>query len=177
MRGWPILVAALSLLVGCGDETSPAGPGGGGQAGSGGVGGQGGFTVPTYGPRWDGCQPGEADLEGSCVPAGIPEEACGPHFEPDGDGSCEPVLPTEDCPEGELAIPGQTTCAPVAPCGSGTWAGIPTEASTQYVDQSYSGTSTGTASQPWTTIGAAVAAAAPNAIVAITRRMAPIQAW
>ncbi|MBW2453307.1 MAG: hypothetical protein JRI68_02300, partial [Deltaproteobacteria bacterium] len=167
MRGRPILVAALFLLIGCGDETSPTTPGGGGEAGSGGEGGGGAFTPPTYGPLWDGCQPGEADLEGSCVAAGIPAEACGPYFEPDGDGSCEPILPPEDCPEGELAIPGQTTCAPVAPCASGTWAGIPTESTTQYVDQSYSGTSTGTASQPWTTIGAAMAAAVPNAIVAI----------
>ena len=101
------------------------------------------------------------------MPAGIPPEACGPYFAADGEGSCDPVLPAGDCPVGQLAVVGEAACQPVAPCGPGVWAGIPTEPSTQYVDQSHQGPSTGSQSQPWTTIAEAVAAAAPNAIVAI----------
>jgi hypothetical protein len=67
-----------------------------------------------------------------------------------------------------MAVPGETVCREVAPCGSGTWGDIVVEPDSQHVQRSYSGMdSDGSALKPWTTIQAAVNAAAPGAIVAI----------
>jgi hypothetical protein len=111
----------------------------------------------------------------------------------DGNGGCTPILPANDCGEGELAVPGDTACyavgaagdAPTCPsgqlavpgesachaladCGSGPWGNVPVDATTQYVDSSYAGGgSDGSAGRPWTTIGDAVSAAAPGAVVAV----------
>jgi hypothetical protein len=67
-----------------------------------------------------------------------------------------------------MAVPGETRCRAVAPCAPGTFGDIPVEATNEYVDASYPGTdSDGSAAKPWTTIDDGIAAAAPNAIVAI----------
>src|SRR5262249_31135691 len=69
---------------------------------------------------------------------------------------------------GTMAVPGEVECHDVAPCGEGRWGAIPVDATTQYVDAAYQGgASDGSESKPWTTIQAAVDAAAPGAIVAI----------
>lgn len=116
------------------------------------------------------CPPGQLALEdGRCQPAGIPPDACGEGFEADDRGGCVARIPEEACPEGEMAVPGGAgICQPVAPCGEGTWGDIPREASTQFVDQAYSGSdSDGTAERPWTTIQQAIDAAEEGAIVAV----------
>jgi len=131
--------------------------------------------------------------DGSCIRPGVPPGGCSPGFTYDGNGGCDPILPAMDCGEGEMAVPGDTECHAVgaagepptcpsgqvalpgetachdlADCGSGTWGNIPVDATTQYVDASYTGgASDGTAAKPWTTIGAAVTAAASGAIVAV----------
>jgi hypothetical protein len=67
-----------------------------------------------------------------------------------------------------MAVPGETACRPVAPCGDGTYGDIPTDGTTQHVDGSYpNNDSDGSVDKPWTTIQAAVDAAASGAIVAI----------
>jgi hypothetical protein len=130
---------------------------------------------------------------GSCIAPGVPPDGCSSGFTYDGNGGCTPILPATDCGEGEMAVPGETECHAVgaagepptcpagqlaipgesachdlADCGSGTWGAIPVDATTQYVDASYAGgASDGSAGKPWTSIGAAVNAAAPGAIVAV----------
>ena len=165
------LLLALTLVAGCGGEesgqghASEAGSGGGGDGG-----GDGGAPRPPeagYVPL--ACAPGELELEGGvCQPAGIPENGCGVGAEPSGDGSCVPVLPASPCPNGEMAIPGETICAPLSTCGSGTWGDIPVEPGSHYVDGAYpGGDSDGSAAKPWTTIQDAIAAAAPDTLIAI----------
>jgi hypothetical protein len=118
------------------------------------------------------------EADGSCRPAGMIADDCAEGFEfvpfdeqiegasMEG-GSCEPILPTEPCPDGLMAVPGDTACHPVMDCGAGKWGDIVADATTQFVDQSYAGVSDGTAAAPWTSIGQAVTAAAPDALVAI----------
>jgi len=127
------------------------------------------------------------------MPPGVPPGGCDEGFTYDGNGGCDPILPATDCGEGEMAVPGDTgcyavgaagdppTCPPgqvalpgetachaLADCGAAPWGNIPVEATTEYVDQSYEGgASDGTAARPWTTIGAAVTAAIPGAIIAV----------
>jgi hypothetical protein len=66
-----------------------------------------------------------------------------------------------------MAVPGETTCRPVAPCGPAKYDGIPVDATTQFVDASFIGTSDGSESAPWTTIGDGIANAAFGGIVAV----------
>lgn len=100
--------------------------------------------------------------------AGIPAERCGEGFEPDGEKGCVALLPQDVCPEGLFAVPGETACRSPASCEAGAWGGAPVGAATQYVDVDYGGgASDGTENAPWTSIGDAVANAAPNAVVAI----------
>jgi hypothetical protein len=117
---------------------------------------------PDMGP----CAAGETlGDDGACRPAGIP--TCGSGFEPDGDGGCNAILPAS-CADGHMAIPGDTRCRPVVPCAEGPWGDAPVDPGTQYVDASYPGSdSDGSAAKPWKTIQAAIAAAAPNGLVAI----------
>jgi len=147
------------------DETKPS-PGGGG-------GGSGGMAIPTEppvtGPQpWD-CEVGELRLDdGTCLPAGIPDGACGEGFASDGDAGCVAILPDDPCGPGTMAIPGETSCREVAPCGSGPWGTIPVDGTTQHVDASYTGgDGDGTASKPWPTIQEGIDAAASGAIVAV----------
>lgn len=106
--------------------------------------------------------------DGSCTRPGVPVDGCAEGFEHDGEYGCVPVLPAEPCPEGTMATPGDTACHPPMPCGSGKWGDIPRDATTQHVDLGYVGPSDGSERQPWTTIGEAVEAASPGAVVAIT---------
>jgi hypothetical protein len=109
------------------------------------------------------CEPGELELEdGRCLPAGV--DACGAGFVPADDGCAAATLA---CAPGSMALPGQTRCQPVAGCGAGTWGDIPIEDDAQYVDASFVGTSDGSATSPWTSVQAAVDAAADGAMVAI----------
>src|SRR6185503_8222660 len=102
---------AAFVLVGCGGDDPPA------DRPDGGVHPDGGSDA---GPT--GCEPGTMTLEdGSCQPAGIPEDQCGKGFEPTGDGSCRAVLPEAPCAEGQMAIPGETTCREVMACPAGPW--------------------------------------------------------
>lgn len=104
--------------------------------------------------------------DGSCQAAGVPPDACGDGFTADADG-CAPILPAGPCPPGLMALPGDTTCRPVAPCGAGTWGDIPVDPATQYVDAAFGGVGKGTAAEPFSTIGEALAAAQKGAIVAV----------
>ncbi len=107
-------------------------------------------------------------VDGTCLPAGIPPELCGEGFVANGAMGCDPVLPAESCLAGLMAIPGESSCRQVAPCGQGDFGDIPVEANTQHVDTSYLGTdSDGSAARPWSTIAAGVAAAESGAIVAV----------
>ena len=156
-----LLLASL-LVLACGDDPTPASPTSTGGQAAGGAGG----TVDTGG--LGGCAPGTLALgDGSCLPPGMGAEDCGEGFEHDVD-ACRPVLPDEKCPPGSMALPGEQACRPVAPCGSDTWGDIPTDSSTEHVDESYQGgNSNGSAAAPWTTVQQGVNAAAPGAIVAV----------
>jgi hypothetical protein len=105
--------------------------------------------------------------DGSCHPVGTPPDACGVGFLSDGTGGCVAELPPAPCPPGLMAIPGETTCREIMDCGDGTWGDIPVEPNTVYVDQSFVGTSDGTAAAPYSSIGPALTAAPAGAIVAI----------
>lgn len=113
------------------------------------------------------CEPGELETPDGCVPAGVPEDACGVGFVHDGDGGCMPVLPSERCAFGTMAIPGESACRAVGDCGAGSWGDIPVGADTQFVDASFQGTSDGSEAAPWTRINDAHAAADAGAIVAV----------
>jgi hypothetical protein len=113
------------------------------------------------------CKAGElAGDDGVCLPAGVPPDRCAAGFEP-AEGGCNAVLPATKCPPGQIAVPGETVCREVAPCGAGSWGDIPVEPSTVYVDAAFGGAGNGSAAQPFTQIGDAIAAAGPGAIVAI----------
>jgi hypothetical protein len=131
--------------------------------------------------------------DGTCIGPGVPPGGCDPGFTYDGNGGCEPILPPTDCGEGEMAVPGdrqcyavgaagdppscpsgqvalpgETACHELADCGSAPWGNIPVDTTTQYVDASYTGgASDGSAGAPWTTIGDAVTAAMPDAVIAV----------
>ncbi|MEQ9320119.1 MAG: DUF1565 domain-containing protein, partial [Polyangiaceae bacterium] len=154
-------------LLGCGGETKSTGTTGSGGSGGGSETG-GGPLALDVGPRDFPCLPGQLELgDGTCQDAGIPPDHCPAGFEPDGLDGCAPILPSEPCDPGMMALPGETTCRPVAPCGSEPFAGIPVDATTVYVDQSFVGTSDGSASAPYKGLTAGIAAAAPGAIIAI----------
>jgi hypothetical protein len=113
------------------------------------------------------CPPGEWLRDGVCLPAGVPPDGCAEGFTHDGDRGCFPILPAS-CPPGLMAVPGEARCREVAPCAPGRFGDIPVEPSTEHVDASYAGIdSDGSADKPWSSIQAAVNAAAPGAIVAI----------
>jgi hypothetical protein len=115
------------------------------------------------------CEAPELALpDGSCIRPGVPVDGCAEGFTHDGEYGCEPVLPTAPCEPGRMAVPGDTACRPVMECGQGQWGDLPVDVTTQHVDASYTGaTSDGSAAAPWKTIGEAMAAAAPGALVAV----------
>jgi len=108
-------------------------------------------------------------VDGSCVVVGVPPDRCAIGFEPDGVGGCNAVLPAAACPPGTMAIPGETACREVAPCGEDPFPELPSDAlsTAQYVDAAATAPGNGTAAEPWQTIGEAVSAAAPDALIAV----------
>jgi len=142
------MVIAVAFLSGCGSEPSPAAK----------------HTPPTAG-----CRAGEMPRDGGgCIAAGVPADKCGEGFTPDDADGCAAVLPGAPCGPGQMATPSEDACRDVAPCGAGTWGDIPVEASTQYVDASYTGgNADGTPERPWVTIQQGVDAASSGAIVAV----------
>src|SRR5215471_20099119 len=88
-------------------------------------------------PDAGGCAPGEATLkDGTCVPAGVPANACAAGFVADGKAGCRAVLPPSPCDKGQMAVPGETACHDVDDCGTGTYGTIPIGAKSQLVDAS-----------------------------------------
>jgi hypothetical protein len=106
--------------------------------------------------------------DGSCVRPGVPLDGCANGFVHDGQFGCEPVLPVDTCARGLMAVPGEAACRPVMDCGSGKWGMLPVDATTVYVDASYSGgDGDGSEAKPWPSIAEAVAAAPSDALVAV----------
>lgn len=175
--GRSALALALAALGGCSDDAPPAAtpaPDAGATVGCkagerAGDGGGGAACIAAGLPADAPCEPGNLQRDdGSCAPAGVPPDGCAAGFEHDGDRGCEPILPAAKCPAGSMAVPGESTCHEPSACGAAVWGDIPVDATTQYVDAAYSGGgSDGSAAKPWTTIGDAIAAAAPGAIVAV----------
>ncbi len=118
-------------------------------------------------PDPDGCAEDELSLGGSCFRPGIAEDACAAGFEW-ADSACHAILP-DSCPPATMARIGELGCVEVGTgCGEGTWGAIVVEPTTVYADATASAAGAdGSAAQPFVTIGEAVAAAAPGAIVAI----------
>jgi hypothetical protein len=160
----------MLLVCGCGSDETVIGTGAGGG-------------VPDEPP----CPAGDLErADGSCQPPGIPPGGCAEGFVEGGDG-CEPILPPGKCPAGFMAVPGDAECHEPMPCGEGTWGDIPTDpGTTEHVDPEYAGgDADGSAARPWPTIGEALGAAAPNAIVAVAAGTyeeevvldAPVRLW
>jgi len=165
-----LIVPAFALSLGCsGESAEPPPDAPTGSCAPGEWPSEDGSCVPAGLPPDMPCPPGEwPRQDGSCVPAGVPPEGCGEGFVHDGDRGCAALLPAEPCPVGFMAVPGEMRCHDVAPCAPGTWGDIPVEPDSEYVDTSYAGMdSDGSALRPWTSIQAAVDAAAPGALVAI----------
>jgi hypothetical protein len=102
-----------------------------------------------------------------CAKAGVPQDACGEGFVPDGARGCEPVLPAGACPSGQMALPGETTCHLVADCGTGTWGSIPLDGTVVFVDASASSGGDGSQNKPFKTITEALRAAPNSATIAV----------
>jgi hypothetical protein len=145
MRRWSC-VALLALSSACGDDT---------------VGG--GETEPSVD-----CEEHEVALpNGDCVRPGVLPDGCADGFVHDGAYGCDAVLPQEPCPAGSMALPGDISCHPVMECGVGTWGDIPRDATTQHVDATFVGVSDGGELAPWNSIGEAIVAAVPGAVIAV----------
>lgn len=142
-------MVAVALLPACGDE--PTGPAADASVDGGA----------------QGCEPGTHDPgDGTCQAAGIGPEACAPGFAAVHAG-CEAILPAEPCAAGTLALPGDTECHEIADCAAAPYGDAPVDEWTQYVDQSFTGTSDGSADRPWTSIQQAISAAIPGAMVVV----------
>ena len=149
------VVAAVVILIGC-DATLEQDVAAGGEGPAGGSGG-----TPLS------CVPPEVALDGECVLSGVPPEACGSGFSPDGRGGCVPQL-VDGCPDAQVALLGETMCHPLVHCGDEQWSNIPVEPGTEYVDPNYLGNdSDGTALRPWTDAQTAVSAALDGDIIAL----------
>lgn len=167
-----MLVLGLVIGAGCGgsDDSGATGAVGGGEPGcAAGERPASDRSCLPAGIQDDGCAAGEVALMGGgCQPAGVPPGDCAAGFVADMLGGCTAVMPAQPCTKGSIATPGDELCRPVAPCAAGTWGDIPVDAATEHVDASYMvGDSDGTSAKPWPTIGAAIAAASPGAIVAV----------
>jgi Right handed beta helix region len=105
--------------------------------------------------------------DGNCIRPGMSPEDCAEGFVHDGAYACEPIVPASPCPPGLMAIPGDESCREVMSCGSGKWGDLPIDADTQHVEAGFAGAPDGSATAPWPTIGEAIDAAAPGALVAV----------
>lgn len=107
-------------------------------------------------------------IEGACETPGVPATQCALGFAHDGDAGCAPILPAARCPAGTLALLGDTECRPIGSCGTGTWGDIPVDATTIYVDASYTGTDAdGTREKPYPRLQYAFDIAPYHALIAI----------
>jgi hypothetical protein len=123
----------------------------------GGVGGGGGVV---------GCPSGQIAEGDSCVPFGVPPQACAVGYLWQ-DGGCIPSLPSEPCAPGTVALPGDAQCHALANCEGDVWAKLPA-GSVTWVDAAYSGGgSDGTSERPFTSIQAAVDVAPAFGVVAV----------
>ncbi len=103
----------------------------------------------------------------ACTVVG-PGSKCASGWKVTKDGWCEPTVPTAACKATEMEVLGKATCQPVKTCGSGTWGGIKTTASTIYVNAAYAGSSSdGTASKPYKTIADAIKDATSGGHIAV----------
>jgi hypothetical protein len=103
----------------------------------------------------------------TCTQVGRPA-ACPAGWARTSGGWCEPTLPASTCSAGTTEVIGKTSCQPLGSCGSGTFGSIKTTSSTIFVDGSYSdGSSDGSESKPYTSIGEALGAAPEGGQVAI----------
>jgi hypothetical protein len=143
-----LAIAAAAIALGCSDEPAVA---------------------PANAPdQAQACAFGELESpDGSCLAPGIPQSACAAGFDADGSAGCVAMLPTQACPSGTMAVPGDDSCRSIASCAAPPWGDIPIDGATQYVDSSFFGASDGSNSAPWPTIQQAVAAATPDAVIAI----------
>jgi parallel beta helix pectate lyase-like protein len=146
MRPRRSLFWALLLIFGCGSEDETTAP-------------------PPPGPLV--CAANEIQTANGCVVVGVPPEACAVGFESDEAGGCTPILPPEPCGPGQMAVPGEMACHDVAPCGAAPWGDIPVDGGTVYVDGAFTGTSTGSPAQPFTSIQDGVDNAPPGGLVAV----------
>lgn len=145
------IVACIVVLAACTDRKESRG---------GGAGGEGGDGTPL-------CIPPEVEHEGACVLTGTPPDACAEGFAAIPGGGCAPILPAEACADGMMATFGEATCRPIIACGDDTWANIPDEPTTEYVDPAYAGNdSDGSRDKPWTDPEDAVSAADDGDIIA-----------
>ncbi len=116
------------------------------------------------------CEAPARVVDGRCLAPGEQDNGCpaGTVLQPDDSCRAAGVAAPPSCPAGLMALPGDEACEPVMECPTGTWGDLALEANTQHVDQSYGGgASDGSAEHPWTTIGEALPAAAPGALVAV----------
>jgi hypothetical protein len=111
------------------------------------------------------CGPGTMAVLGQreCQAVGVDALAgCATGFKSDGRGGCDAILPTMACAAGTMAVPGESACHEVAPCGA-----LPEEPGAVYVDKAFVGTSDGSRARPFVTIGAALAVAKADSLIAI----------
>ncbi|MFC1482343.1 hypothetical protein ACFL51_00905, partial [Myxococcota bacterium] len=120
------------------------------------------------------CPPGTMEVLGltECQPVGVLQ--CGQGFVSDGEGGCDPILPPDPCPDGSREALGTTACQPIGDCGTGTWGGITADATTVFVDSSFTGgVSDGTPAAPFITVGDALATVQQGGRVAIAAGIYP----
>jgi hypothetical protein len=117
-------------------------------------------------PLWDDCEaPDEVPvLGGGCLPVGVERcglgQGCAEGFSGDGTGACTPIRPATPCSGGELGLLGNVSCEAIRECGTAPWGNVTPVAGAVHVDANYQGgASTGSAAAPFTTVGAALAAA------------------
>ena len=115
------------------------------------------------------CEMPNRVIDDRCVEPGFQDNGCAAGTVLQDDGSCldAGVESPPECGDGQMAAVGETVCAPIMECGAGPWGDLPTDGTTQHVDGSFAGASNGSAAAPWTTIGEALTAAAPGALVAV----------
>jgi hypothetical protein len=112
------------------------------------------------------CAVGEVMGDDGCIEPGVAPDACAAGFAPDGAQGCAPTI-ARGCAFGTMALPGEEACREVMPCGTGRWGDIALEAGAQFVDAAHAGASDGSEAQPWTSMQAAIDAAAPGALIAV----------
>ncbi|MCA9669564.1 MAG: right-handed parallel beta-helix repeat-containing protein [Myxococcales bacterium] len=166
--------ACVPIFDTCSDDEVPIPGGGCKRVGVGPceIGGQPGLEAP---PDWTCRRIGAAECtsttgapgiqsspDWTCTPIGAPMP-CLPGWSVGQDGWCEPPAQQAPCGQYAMAVVGSSTCQSVGDCGSGRWGNVTTSTQTIYVDGAHLGAETGSATSPYRSIGAALAAAARGA--------------